>query len=60
VTTIDQRHWAAMAVQHALVGLSDKPRQFSEPPLVGIFEQAHRAWREERFGDSGGMKTVPF
>ena len=48
-----------MVAQQTLIGLTDNPRQFREPPLSGIFRQA---WRE-RFGHSDGMRnplTMPF
>jgi hypothetical protein len=48
-----------MVAQQTLIGLTDNPGQFREPPLSGIFRQA---WRE-RFGHSDGMKnllTMPF
>lgn len=47
-----------MVAQQTLIGLTDNPRQFREPPLSGIFQ----AWRE-RFGHSDGMNnllTMPF
>jgi hypothetical protein len=51
--------WETIVAQQTLIGLTDNPGQFREPPLSGIFRQA---WRE-RFGDSDGMNnllTMPF
>jgi hypothetical protein len=48
-----------MVAQQTLIGLTDNPGQFREPPLSGIFRQA---WRE-RFGHSDEMNnllTMPF
>ena len=43
-----------MVAQQTLIGLTDNPGQFREPPLSGILRQA---WRE-RFGDSDGMNNL--
>jgi hypothetical protein len=39
-----------MVAQQTLIGLTDNPGQFREPPLPGIFRQA---WRE-RFDTATG------
>jgi hypothetical protein len=39
-----------MVAQQTLIGLTDNPGQFREPPLSGIFRQA---WREH-FGHGAG------
>jgi hypothetical protein len=56
------QHWMeTMAAQGTLIGLSDNPRQFREPPLVGIFRQAQREWeRSQRGGDGMDYMTVKF
>lgn len=59
---MDNHAWDTMATHHALVGMSDNPRQFSGgSPTARLMDQAHRAWCEQRFG-SGGMDylRVPF
>jgi hypothetical protein len=48
-----------MVAQQTLIGLTDNPGQFREPPLWGIVRQA---WRE-RIEHSDGMNnllTMPF
>ncbi|OMB93218.1 hypothetical protein [Mycobacterium colombiense] len=58
----DQHHWDTMTTHQVLSGLSDNPRQFrGVSPSVRLMEQAHRAWREQRFGDSTmDYMRVPF
>lgn len=44
-----QQQMGAIAAQHTLIGMSDRPEQFREPPLSALFRQA---WRE-RYGQRG-------
>jgi hypothetical protein len=46
-----QQQMGAIAAQHTLIGMSDRPEQFREPPLCALFRQA---WRE-RYGYSEGV-----
>lgn len=55
---MDNEDWVALAAQQALIGLSDNPRQFHEPPLVGIFRHAARA--RPRDSDQMSYMTMPF
>jgi hypothetical protein len=55
----DTAFWEIIVAQQTLIGLTDNPGQFREPPLSGIFLQA---WRQ-RFEHSDGMNnllTMPF
>ncbi len=53
-----QQEMGAIAAQHTLIGMSDRPGQFREAPMSRLFRQA---WNE-RHGRSEGMcyLTVPF
>jgi hypothetical protein len=43
-----QQQTGAIAAQHTLIGMTDRPEQFREPSLSALFSQA---WRE-RYGYS--------
>lgn len=43
-TTAQQHELNTMMTQPMLCGLSGNPQQYREPPLVGPFRQAYRAW----------------
>jgi hypothetical protein len=45
----------AIAAQHTLIGMTDRPEQFREPPLSALFRQA---WRE-RYGYSELLTAHP-
>ena len=53
-----QRQMSAIAAQQTLIGMSDRPEQFREPPLSALFRQA---WNE-RYGHSDGVSylDIPF
>ena len=53
-----QQQMGAIAAQHTLIGMSDRPEQFREPPLSALVRQA---WRE-RYGysEGGNYMTCPF
>jgi hypothetical protein len=50
-----QQQMGAIAAQHTLIGMTDRPEQFREPPLSALFRQA---WRE-RYGYSELLTAHP-
>lgn len=56
---MDEHTWETLATHQALIGMSDNPRQFrGVSPSVRLMDQTFRAWRAQRFGDSGGFDAM--
>ncbi|OBK69323.1 hypothetical protein A5653_12865 [Mycobacterium colombiense] len=59
---MDEHYLSTMAAHHALVQMSDNPRQFrGVSPPVRLMDQTFGAWRKQRLGDDGtDIMRAPF